>query len=132
MDVLKRIEAVCADLQYGKPIEDPLHALQEIQQKLTWPLRDEFVDHCTLKPEEIRLLERIRCLALPSLASIPDLRGYVECSACEEFSQEAEGAGMCARCFDNYEPPEPDMNAPSAAERLELAHRDRAKLRGGF
>jgi hypothetical protein len=30
---------------------------------------------------------------------------------------------------DNYEPPEPDYDAPSAAERLELDHRAKEELR---
>ena len=52
------------------------------------------------------------------------------CDCCEAFAVlEDDNRNWCADCVENEEPPEPDYDAPSAAERLELSHRAKRETR---
>ena len=57
---------------------------------------------------------------------------HIECDKCGEIAQPSCPIygiqGWCQRCSDNYDPPEPDYDAPSAAERAELDYRAKREL----
>lgn len=85
--------------------------------------------HCGYDIEEDVLADLCRT-CLNDAADLP-----LPCKFCskpvtdDDFAESDQDDAHQACIEDNYEPPEPDYNAPSAAERLEMDHRNKEELR---